>query len=67
MPIYEYHCDKCGENFEKFVRSRASLSELCCPHCGSGGVEKRLSLFGTIGLSERTCPVTQEACAPTAA
>ncbi len=65
MPIYEYHCDKCGENFEKFVRSRASLAELRCPHCGSFDVEKRVSVFGTAGTGKGASSVTQGACAPT--
>ena len=65
MPIYEYHCAKCGEDFEKFVRSQASLAELRCPHCGSFGAETRVSLFGTSGAGKGTSSVTQGACAPT--
>jgi putative FmdB family regulatory protein len=31
MPIFEYHCPKCGANFEKIVRS--SDAQVPCP-CG---------------------------------
>ncbi|HIE38832.1 MAG TPA: zinc ribbon domain-containing protein [Anaerolineales bacterium] len=46
MPIYEYRCQKCGERFEKFVRSFSAQQTLECPRCGSDEVEKAVSLFG---------------------
>lgn len=49
MPIYEYHCDKCGENFELFVRSASQRGEPECPRCGSTKVKKAISLFGVGG------------------
>jgi putative FmdB family regulatory protein len=44
MPIFEYRCRACREEFEKLVRS--SSQEVACPRCGSGRVEKKLSAFG---------------------
>jgi putative FmdB family regulatory protein len=45
MPVYEYHCNTCGETFEKLVR----LSEIErlpeCPECGSPDTSKRISLL----------------------
>ncbi|MGQ9466879.1 MAG: FmdB family zinc ribbon protein [Anaerolineae bacterium] len=49
MPIYEYRCPKCGERFEKFVRSISAQTEVVCPRCGNTAVEKAVSLFA--GLS----------------
>ncbi len=44
MPIYEYQCDKCGEQFETLVfRSDDSVS---CPKCQSESVQRVLSVFG---------------------
>lgn len=43
MPVYEYKCSSCDETFEmqrKF--SDPPLAE--CPRCGSGPVEKLVSL-----------------------
>jgi putative FmdB family regulatory protein len=47
MPIYEYRCQKCGEKFEKWVRSFSSAADPECPKCGSREVQKAFSLFGT--------------------
>lgn len=44
MPIYEYQCEKCGDDFEKLVpRSDSPLP--VCPACGSKRVTKQLSNF----------------------
>ncbi len=47
MPIYEYTCTECNEQFEKFVRSISSQPEIKCPSCGGTHVKKGWSVFGT--------------------
>lgn len=42
MPIYEYRCLACGQDFEAIVRGGDRPS---CPSCGAGRLEKRLSVF----------------------
>lgn len=43
MPIYEYYCEACGQEFEKLVRlSKADLSPKC-PSCGSEKTHKQIS------------------------
>ncbi len=49
MPIYEYRCERCGEEFELFVRSAAQENAPTCPKCGSRKVRKAISLFGVGG------------------
>jgi len=44
MPIYEYQCAKCRNEFEKLVFG--SNPEVVCPDCGSKKTEKRMSRFG---------------------
>lgn len=44
MPIYEYQCQECGEEFEKLVRFPSKQTE--CPHCGGKDVRKVISRFG---------------------
>ncbi len=47
MPMYEYTCKECNEEFEELV----SLSEKenpPCPRCNSKNTEKKMSLFGGI-------------------
>jgi putative FmdB family regulatory protein len=47
MPIYEYTCQDCGAEFEKFVRSVTSVVEAKCPKCGGIHTKKGWSVFGT--------------------
>ncbi len=51
MPIYEYRCQKCGERFEKLVRTFSGQQSVVCPCCGSEEVQKAVSLFGLSGSS----------------
>ena len=47
MPIYEYTCQDCNTQFEKFVRSMTAKAEVKCPHCAGTHVKKGWSVFGT--------------------
>ena len=42
MPIYEYQCRACGEQFEYLLRS--SSAEAQCPVCASPDLEHLISL-----------------------
>ncbi len=44
MPIYEYSCRDCGNEFETLVRA-SSVPD--CPSCHSTELEKKLSVFAT--------------------
>lgn len=44
MPIYEFSCPGCRDEFEKLVMG--SRTEVACPACGSARVERRMSVFG---------------------
>lgn len=44
MPIYEYHCRACGEDFETLVRAAETPA---CVHCESADLEKKLSVFSS--------------------
>lgn len=49
MPIYDYHCGKCGESFEKLLLP-GDTSAVTCPKCKSKKVERLISapaLHGT--------------------
>jgi len=48
MPIYEFHCDKCGKDSEILVRS-SDWSGAKCPHCGSARLDKKFSTFAAAG------------------
>jgi len=53
MPIYEYACNKCGQEFETLVRSGTVPD---CPGCRSTDLEKKLSVFATPGSSAEADP-----------
>ena len=63
MPIYEYQCQECGEEFEKLVRSISSTPKVECPRCGGNKVKKAFSLFGT--RSSSSGGLSADTCAPT--
>ena len=44
MPIYEYRCNQCEREFEKYVQSIQAA--VACPGCQSARVTRRLSGFG---------------------
>jgi putative FmdB family regulatory protein len=46
MPLYEFHCNACGNNSELLVRS-ADWKGTKCPHCGSTKLSKELSVFAS--------------------
>jgi putative FmdB family regulatory protein len=43
MPIYEYECGKCGEQFEHLVLP--SSAPPSCPSCQSRNLKQMLSMF----------------------
>jgi putative FmdB family regulatory protein len=49
MPIYEYRCNGCGEDFEILV---LGSREICCPKCSSKELKKKLSAFGMSGVDK---------------
>ncbi len=51
MPLYEYHCVKCGETFEKLVSLRDRTKAPACPECSSKKVERLVSSFAVGGPS----------------
>lgn len=54
MPIFEYNCNYCKQNFESLVFSTKETVQ--CPHCGSQLIEKQLSTFGvSMGTSIPDC------------
>ena len=46
MPIYEFHCQKCGADSELLIRSRR-WEGTPCPKCGSTKFCKKLSVFAS--------------------
>jgi putative FmdB family regulatory protein len=45
MPIYEYRCAKCGNDFDRFFTSHKKMTEtkIVCPNCASKRVKRLIS------------------------
>ncbi|MBL8314531.1 MAG: zinc ribbon domain-containing protein [Rubrivivax sp.] len=59
MPIYEYACQSCGNEFELLVRSD---TELRCPKCQATHLEKKLSVFATSGAEGASAAAAAGPC-----
>jgi putative FmdB family regulatory protein len=51
MPLYEYQCNDCGDEFEKMVRLSEADQNQACPSCESLNTKKKISFFSALGGS----------------
>jgi putative FmdB family regulatory protein len=54
MPIYEYKCKQCGNEYEELVALNAATPPPC-PACKSDDAEKKFSVFGSTGSQSSSC------------
>ncbi len=47
MPLYEFTCTECHQEFEELVFSSSAVSRVVCPHCGSSQITKKISTFAS--------------------
>ena len=59
MPIFEYKCSSCGEDFEKLV---FGSQEIKCPKCESSEVVKKFSVFGMSGVEKPFAGTSSASC-----
>ena len=72
MPIYEYHCDSCG-NQQEHLQKVSDAEIKTCPKCGKNTYRKLISAAGfqlkgngwyeTDFKNEGKCPAKSPACA----
>lgn len=48
MPMYEYLCKDCGEQFDLLRGMNQDDSDITCKKCGSPKVERKLSVFASV-------------------
>jgi putative FmdB family regulatory protein len=51
MPLYEYRCATCGQQYESYKRLTEEKKEEACPACGGRAVKMGISLFTAKGSS----------------
>ena len=47
MPLYEYRCTSCDEEFEEIVKMNTPAETVPCPKCGRHQSERKISLFAS--------------------
>jgi putative FmdB family regulatory protein len=63
MPLYEYLCKECGEEFEKMVRFSEANNSPACPSCQSQDTHKKISTFASlVGLLSSSSVSTSSNC-----
>lgn len=65
MPIYEYTCQECGQQFEKLVSMSASNQAVTCPSCHSTNCVKSISLCCSARSSGGASVSSAPSCANT--
>lgn len=63
MPIYEYRCKQCDEQFEMIRPMGDTGKGLACPECGARRPEKLPTTFAAHGGSGKS-PATGGGCGP---
>ncbi len=51
MPLYEFICEECGEEFEKMLRFSEADRRPACPNCQSEETHKKISKIASLGIS----------------
>ena len=54
MPLYEYRCRDCGNQFEVLQRLGEGAEGLACTGCGAAALDKQFSTFATSGGSSES-------------
>lgn len=50
MPMYEYHCQACGRDYEELVRGGTRDEDVVCPECGERQSRRKVSVFAFSGV-----------------
>ena len=64
MPLYEYQCMNCGEEFEQVVRFSEADIPPNCPKCGTQETKKQISATASLGSSISGSSNASSSCAP---
>ena len=59
MPIYEYHCEKCGHDFECLLFRSDDQPD--CPDCSSKKVKRQMSACGFVSKGSGGATVSKSA------
>ncbi|MEE9248634.1 MAG: zinc ribbon domain-containing protein [Dehalococcoidia bacterium] len=64
MPLYEYKCPGCGNQFDLLRRMSQADEPVSCPSCNNGA-QRVLSVFASFTTESSGSPVPMAAAGPT--
>mgnify|MGYP001294414240 CR=1 FL=1 len=64
MPIFEFECSSCHDQFDELVRNAEAVKDVVCPNCGSRKIKKKLSTFASKVSGGGATAAGAAACAP---
>jgi len=47
MPLFEFVCKTCEDDFEELVLGSSAIDGVTCPSCGSQQIKKKISTFAS--------------------
>ena len=53
MPIYEYTCEACKNQFEHLAKSMTQSEKAKCPKCGSKRTSRAMSVFAVASAAAK--------------
>ena len=62
MPIYEYTCKSCKNQFEQLVRTMSGDAKVKCPECGSPETARSLSVFAVSSAAPKPSGSSAPSC-----
>lgn len=64
MPIYEFRCSSCGNQFEQLILQGSELEGIKCPKCLEPNPKRVLSVFcsSTGGVGETSQRASSASC-----
>jgi putative FmdB family regulatory protein len=62
MPIYEFKCNACKEEFETIVASFTKVDTVKCSQCGSADVSRMLSTVNSKVKKSGAIPAAPPSC-----
>ena len=62
MPLYEYRCTKCGEEFEVNLRFSEADRIPACPKCESPKTKKMISKVASFTVSGSSSSTSSTSC-----
>ncbi|OGG95154.1 MAG: hypothetical protein A2527_08255 [Candidatus Lambdaproteobacteria bacterium RIFOXYD2_FULL_50_16] len=62
MPLFDYHCDQCGQTFTELRKGEQKDQPIDCPSCGSTQTQRLVTSFALGGQGGSTSKTASPGC-----